>query len=333
MRRRLAVAVALLSMPVACGSGSTSNVAPPVCVPLHVTAHRTTLAETDLQTPGLKLDLGTQPVGLALDRDGSSVWVLGTGLNTVLHVGSDGTATVYNLPVSDLGLNLSVAQDGTAWVPEQFRDAIGAIAPDGSARECRLPRKASEPASTAVAADGTVWVTETHGNAIAKFAGGRFTEYPIGVAGAEVLPAQDGGAWFTVDGAPVLGRITAAGDEQKTPIGGSGTALGLLTTSDGAVWVADFGGDRVVRVAPGGTLTVWKTANGAKPQSLAVGPGGTVWLTESGSNRLAAVHGSQVVEMLTTGAWPDHLVTTADGWAWFTEYYQDRLGRVRLPAV
>ena len=300
---------------------------------MHVASHRTTLAEDDLETPGLRLDIGTEPVGLALDRDGESVWVLGTGLNTVLHVAPDGTATVYALPVSDLGLNLSVAPDGTAWIPEQFRDAIAAIAPDGSARECSLPRKGSEPTSTAAAADGTVWVSEAHGNAIAKFTGGRFIEYPIGVAGAEVLAAPDGGAWFTVDGAPVLGRITGAGDVHKIPIGGSGTALGLLSTADGAVWVADFGGDRVVRVASDGGVTEWKTATGAKPQSLAVGPGGTVWITESGSNHLAAIRGAQAVEMFVTGAWPDHLVTTADGWAWFTEYYQDRLGRVRLAAV
>lgn len=291
-----------------------------------------TLANDDLQTPGFALTLGTQPVGVTLDRDGSSVWILGTGSNQVWHVRPDQTATAYQLPASELGINLSQSQDGTVWIPEQYRDAVAALAPDGSARECRVPRKGSEPVATSAAADGSVWVIEAHGAAIARFAGKHFVEYPIGVDGAEVLASADGGAWFTVHGAPFLGHITASGDVQRIPIGGSGMTLGLLAAPDGAIWAADFGGDRIVRVAADGTLSEWKAARGAKPQSLAVGPAGSIWVTESGTNHLAVVRGSQLVEVYRTGDWPDHMVTTADGWAWFTEYFEDRVGRVRLTA-
>jgi len=291
-----------------------------------------TLAKDDLQTIGFALATGTQPVGLALDRDGSSVWILGTGSNRVLHVRPDGSATAYQLPASDLGLNLSQSQDSTVWIPEQYRDAVMALAPDGSARECRLPRKGSEPVATSTGADGSVWVSEAHGAAIARFAGRHFVEYPIGVAGAEVLASADGGAWFTVNGAPVLGHITASGDVERIPIGGSGVTLGLLATPGGAIWVADFGGDRIVRVTADRQVSEWKTAAGAKPQSIAVGPAGSIWVTESGTNHLAVVRGTHLVEVYRTGDWPDHMVITADGWAWFTEYYQDRVGRVRLTA-
>ena len=324
---------AALSLQSACGSGSTSNASPPaVCTALHVAQQHTQLAAEDLQSPGLALPSGTQPVGIVVDRDGASVWVLGTGSDQVLHVMPDGSATTYQLPASNLGIQLSQASDGTVWIPEKDRNAIAALAPDGSARECRLPRKNSETAATSVAADGSVWVSEDFGKAIAHLVGGRFVEFPIGVAAAEVLAAPDGGVWFTVHGAPILGRITASGDVRRIPIGGSGTTLGLLETTDSSVWVADFGGDRVVRVAPDESVTGWETASGAKPQSLGVGPGGTIWLTESGKNKIAALRGSQVVEVFQTGDWPDHLVITADGWLWFTEYFQDRLGRVRLPA-
>ena len=291
-----------------------------------------TLANDDLQTPGFGLTSGTQPVGVTLDRDGSAVWILGTGSDQVLHVRPDGSATAYQLPVGDLGINLSQSHDGTVWIPEQSRDVVAALAPDGSARECRLPRKGSEPAATSVAVDGSVWVSEAHGAAVARFDGRHFVEYPIGVDGAEVLASADGGAWFTVHGAPFLGHITASGDVQRIPVGGSGTTLGLLAAPDGAIWVADFGGDRIVRVTADGTLSEWKTARNAKPQSLAVGPGGNIWLTESGTNQLAVVRGAQVVDVYRTGDWPDHMVITADGWAWFTEYFQDRVGRVRLTA-
>jgi streptogramin lyase len=334
VRRNITVAAAigLLGQQVACGGSSPSAGAPPVCVALHVASQDVTLATEDLQTPGFALTTGTRPVGLALDRDGSSVWILGTGSNRVLHVRPDGSATAYQLPASGLGLNLSQSQDGTVWIPEQYSDAVVALAPDGSARECRLPRKGSEPVATSAASDGSVWVSEAHGAAIARFAGLHFVEYPIGVAGAEVLASTDGGAWFTVNGAPILGHITASGDVQRIPIGGSGTTLGLLAAPDGSIWVADFGGDRIVRVSSDGKLTEWKTMAGAKPQSLAVGPAGTIWVTESGTNHLAVVRGAQLDEVYRTGDWPDHMVITADGWAWFTEYYQDRVGRVRLAA-
>ena len=335
MRRSISVvaAVGSIGLQVACGGSPQSAGSPPVCTTLHVKLQATTtLANEDLQTPGFALTSGTQPVGITLDRDGSSVWILGTGSDQVLHVRPDGTASAYQLPRSQLGINLSQSRDGTVWIPEQDRDAVAAIAPDGSARECRLPRKYSQPAATSVASDGSVWVSEAYGAAIARLAGQHFVEYPIGVDGAEVLAAADGGAWFTVHGAPFLGRITASGNVQRIPIGGSGTTLGLLAAPDGAIWVADFGGDRIVRVAADGTVSEWKTARNAKPQSLAVGPAGSIWVTESGSNHLAVVRGAQLVDVYRTGDWPDHMVITQDGWAWFTEYFQDRLGRVRLTA-
>ena len=72
-----------------------------------------TLASEDLQTPGFALASGTNPVGITLDRDGSSVWILGTGSNQVLHVRPNGSARAYQLPASELGINLSQSQDGT----------------------------------------------------------------------------------------------------------------------------------------------------------------------------------------------------------------------------
>jgi len=83
LRRSITVAAAinLLGLQVACGAGSPSAGSPPVCVALHVASQAMTLAKDDLQTPGFALTTGTQPVGLALDRDGSSVWILGTGSN------------------------------------------------------------------------------------------------------------------------------------------------------------------------------------------------------------------------------------------------------------
>jgi len=325
----------------ACGSGGTPTAATSpspaaVCKTIQVQSKQVTLNASDTPTPGFALDTNTQPVGIIRDNDGQSAWLLGTGADVVIHALASGEATVYQLQKSGLGLDLAQASDGTVWIPEQFRDAIAGLAPDGTARECTLPGKDREPVATSVAQDGSVWVSEARGGAIAHFADGKFTEYPIGqsgVKGGEVLADPDGGAWFSVMGAPVLGHVSAQGAVERIPIGGSGTSIGLLETPDAAIWVADFGGDRLVRVTKDRTQLVWTAPAGAKPQGLALGPAGVVWVTESGADHLASVRGSALEQDFQTGHWPDHLAITTDGWAWYTEYNGDRLGRVHLPAT
>jgi virginiamycin B lyase len=338
---RRCVVVALVAAQVACGAGAGTAEATPspkaTCNPLQVNAEQYTLSTSTEPTSGFDLRAGTQPVGIIADRDGSSVWLLGTGSDSVIHVTAVGAATAYKLPQSGLGIQMSQAADGTVWVPEQHRDAIASIAPDGTVRECKLPGTSREPQATAIAADGSVWVSEGRGGAIAHLVGDRFMEFPIGIAGAqgaEVLVSRKGGAWFTTFHAPVLGHITDEGQIATVPIGGSGTNLGVLEASDGSVYVADFDGDRVVRVgADGHTVTEWKTANRASPQGLALAAGGVLWLTESRANKIARIRGGKLQEVYQTGQWPDHIAITADGFGWFTEYYQDRLGRLKLPTA
>jgi streptogramin lyase len=327
----LATQAACGSNPAPAASQSASPAA--VCQTIQVKSTQAGLAPSDSPTTGFSLPAGTEPVGIVLDKDTSSVWVLGTGLDQVIHVADTGQSTTYQLPKSGRGIQLSQGTDGTVWIPEQKRDAIAGISADGTVRECSLPGKNREPVSTSVAADGTVWVAEAGGGAIARLVDGKFTEYPIGrpgVKGAEVIASSAGGAWFSVFGAPVLGRVSDAGKVDLIPIGGSGTYLGLLETPDGAVWVADFDGGRLVRVARDGSQLVWTAPSGAKPQSFAIGPAGVVWVTESGADTLARVEGSSLEQVVKTGRWPDHMVITPDAWAWFTEYYGDRVGRVRV---
>ena len=330
------LAAALLAAQTACGGpvAAPSATPSPACRPLKISSDTESLTATDTPTAGFSLPINSQPVGIIRDRDGVSVWLLATGLDRVMHVDATGMATEYQLPHSGLGIQLSQASDGTVWVPEQIRNAVASIAPDGSAQECTLPRKHSEPMATSVGADGSVWVSEANGAAIARLQQGHFTEYPIAppaAKAAEVLAGSDGGAWFSVMGAPELGHITASGKIERIALGGSSSYLGLLETPDGSIWVADFDGDRVIRVGKDGTKFTWQAPSGAKPQGLALGPAGVVWVTESGIDRIASVRGSALVEGYKTGSWPDHLAITTDGSAWFTEYNQDGLGRVPLP--
>src|SRR5215831_10891796 len=252
--RTTILAAALIGAQTACGgsSGPPASSSTTACKSLKVGTESASLTVTDTPTAGFSLPINAQPVGIVRDRDGVSVWLLATGLDRVIHVDASGMATSYQLPRSGLGIQLSQGSDGTVWVPEQFRDAVVSIAPDGSAQECTLPRKNSEPMATSVGSDGSVWVSEGRGEAVARLDQGHFTEYPIGppaAKGAEVLAGSDGGAWFSVMGAQELGHITKDGKIDRISLGGSTSYLGLLETPDGAVWVADFDGDRIVRLA------------------------------------------------------------------------------------
>src|SRR5690348_6803745 len=193
------LALLALAFEVSCGGSGTPSAAPAAtCKPLHITTERHTLDASNDPTPGFALKPGTEPVGLIADRDGTSVWLLGTGTNRVTRVDASGGAIDYELPDSGLGLQMSQAPDGTVWVPEQSRGAVAAIAPDGAARECALGA-GREPYATSVAADGSVWITEQRGGAIAHLAGDTLTEHTMGLPsarGMEILAAKGGGAWF-----------------------------------------------------------------------------------------------------------------------------------------
>src|SRR4051794_23838862 len=105
------VLVVLVAAQVACGAGGGTAPATPspkaICNPLQVDAEQYMLASSTEPTSGFDLRAGTQPVGIIADRDGSSVWMLGTGSDSVIHVTAAGAATAYKLPQSGLGIQMS----------------------------------------------------------------------------------------------------------------------------------------------------------------------------------------------------------------------------------
>jgi hypothetical protein len=94
----------------ACGGAPVSTRATPspaaTCNPLQIKAEHYQLTASTAPTTGFDLRGGTQPVGIIADRDGSSVWLLGTGGDTVMHVTASGAASAYALPHSGLGIQI-----------------------------------------------------------------------------------------------------------------------------------------------------------------------------------------------------------------------------------
>lgn len=276
------------------------------------------------------MGVGSEAVGIAVT--GGYVWAAETGTSRLAAIRiTDGARREYSLPFSQLGFDLAVGPDGRVWTAEQYRDAIAVVGLDGSVRECRLG-KGSRPVGVATATDGTLWVTESGAGAVARLrpgaAGFEILRLPPGSQPTEVLPVA-GGAYVSQINGDALLQVGRDGEVSAIALGVSKPqAIGLLQASDGALWVAEFGADRLARIA-GGQVTQVPFPTGSKPQSMVIS-GDHLLVTASGANRIDSVDlaSGRVTSGPGTGQWPDHLALAPDGKAWFTEYYGDRVARL-----
>lgn len=120
---------------------------------------------------------------------------------------------------------------------------------------------------------------------------------PAGVTCAiAVAPGRAGAVWLTGT-TPALAapdrvvRVAADGTSRTWPITADGAPLvlaGLTSATDGAAWVVDRGGERAVRISPGGTTRVTtlpsvRAGVGGMMSllPLVAGRGGAVWVARS----------------------------------------------------
>ena len=334
MRRWVAWVLATV-MAAGCGTAAAAPgpaASPAACTPLTIPSPALSAATPrNDPTPGFALAIGASPVGIAVA--GGYVWAAETGSSKLVAIRvSDGSQREYSLPSSQLGFNLAVAADGRIWTAEQYRGAIAGVALDGSVRECKLGKGAG-PVGVATAADGTLWVTESDAGAVARLKPGTaaFETFKMPTGGGqptEVLPVA-GGAYVTQIAGDSVIHLSNSGQVTEIPLGVSRPqAIGLLQAPDGALWVAEFGADRLARIS-GGQVTQVAFPAGSKPQSLAVS-GGRLLVTSSGGDRIDSVDlaSGAFAAGPHTGRWPDHLALAPDGSAWFTEYYGGRVARL-----
>jgi virginiamycin B lyase len=338
VNRKPALAATLVVLVGACANGSAAQTAPsksPVskspCAALQIPAPEVSMAaRTETPVPGYALPAGAKPVGIA--AVGSEIWATESGRGRVARLSANGTLTEYKLPDPRLGFNLAVGPDGRVWTAESYRSAVVGVAADGSVTECSLP-KGVDVEGVAVDKDGTLWVTESAAGAVVRLRPGvGFEVFKMPRSGSqptEFAPAADG-FYVTEFAADSLAHVSAAGQITEIPLGTSGTkSIGAITTPDGAVWVAEFGADRLARVV-GTTVDSIPLPAGSKPQSFVLAGNGRLLVTDSGGSRIDSVDIStkQVTTAATTGAWPDHITMAPDGSIWFTEYNNDRIARL-----
>lgn len=172
--------------------------------------------------------------------------------------------------------------DGNMWAVLTSNHDLVKIAPDGTATNYDATDILGAVGITA-GPDGNLWVTQTGG--VAKFSPAdptNATKFPIAaITDARRIVSGPAGHLYTASGDKVIDIDPAnpAGATNFT-VPGMG-ARGIATGSDGTLWVADFGGQRIVNVKTDGTgQTFYATPGG--PQEVGAGPNAQVAFANPG---------------------------------------------------
>lgn len=241
---------------------------------------------------------------------------------------------VARLPVGSVIQDVIAAPDGGAWVdyaPPRGRDRVGRVTPDG-----RFRTVAAGPLSGGLLGlDGHAWFTRNErgfARVDADLRIARFTPqvrlpgpFAIGPDATLWAPADEGRmAHIAADGSVTY---TPASQPACTTPGTEGSELGqMVRAADGAMWISDFGCDRLLRVSATGT-----TAIALEVTSFALltpDPSGGVWLALGDEGDVAHVDAAGTLRAvrLALGEVSD-IAVGPDGSAWFA-HQRCRLTRV-----
>ena len=181
---------------------------------------------------------------LAVAPDGA-VWFAESTSYSVTKL-KDGVLTRHTVPSVRGGpYGVAVAKDGTVWATLQSGNQLLRIDIAGKMETFDLPTAGASPTDVAVDAGGVVWLVEFRANKIARFEGGKFTEYatPEGKsAPSGIAVASDGSVWFGLLRGGGLGRLH---DGKMTFVElprPNARPYSLTADRSGNVWYADISG-------------------------------------------------------------------------------------------
>jgi len=173
---------------------------------------------------------------------------------------------------------------------------------------------------------------------------GAITEFaatsPASVRGPRGLTlGPDGNLWATVEArlAPnavnMIARITPDGSitEFSVPTLNCSLASGISTGSDGALWFAEEGSDKIGRITTDGAITEFTLPKPhSLPRSLTLGADGALWFTERADRigRIATDGTITEFAVPTANASPYGIATATDGTIWFTEQAANKIGKL-----
>lgn len=233
---------------------------------------------------GCAAPLNPHPHGLAVGRDGRTLWFTGKATGTVGRVAPGGLVSHFQLPTAGATpIYAALGPDGAMWFTELTGNMIARVTEAGEVEEIAIPTPLSRPIAIARGPDGAMWYSEE--------AGGRVGRIDKGADGT----------WRVLELA-----LPAA---QPNLI-----LAGLAFDAQGNLWVQQYvsnnvpapaGTDWIVRIGRKG-LAAWAASGGADRGALdfayypaptrmtvmhriAEGQGGAMWFTEMWADKVGRV--------------------------------------------
>jgi virginiamycin B lyase len=191
---------------------------------------------------------GSRPLGITAGPDGN-VWFTEQAGNRIGRIDpTTGTITEFALPnPSSQPWEITGGPDGNVWFTEFAGNRIGRITPEGAISEFPLPTPGSQPNTIRRGpdpnpGDNCAYQREALGEAAFADRYGSFGDCVARLATTRTL-------WFTETAANRIAQATTDGDvfEYAVPTPAS-QPIGITHGPDGAVWFAEFAGNKIGRL-------------------------------------------------------------------------------------
>ena len=238
----------------------------------------------------------------------SAVAVVGLAAPSPAATGDD---TSFALAAGATPYGTVLGPDGAIWVATGAANSIARVDSKGTVTNYPVPTASATPRFITVGSDKNLWFTEQTGNKIGRITtAGVITEFPVTTAGAEpfaIAPGPDGNLWFTEQVANKIGRITTSGSVTEFPVPTTASVpYGIVAGPSGSndMYFTESAGDKIGKITSSGAITEFALTAGSRPFGIST-IGSALWVAEYGSNKLAQLQGTTVLEIsLPTGTNP-----------------------------
>lgn len=249
-------------------------------------------------------------IGANRDADHTAAWLarnLGERRAASVRCGrplpAGATVTEYLLPEPrDLAHDVALDSAGRVLVTGMFTHTIYVLEPGAAqftSEAIPLPR--ANPRAIEVDRAGDWWVVLGGPNRLARRrTSGTWTFYDAGLYAHSVALDGRGRAWFNghfTRDPELVGYVDAAADSvRRLPVvahptmarqDGGPIPYEIRAAPDGAIWMSELAGNRIVRIGPDGTSRAWDMPVPASgPRRLDVDANGVVWIPTYAGNEL-----------------------------------------------
>jgi len=221
-----------------------------------------TSAANPMGVPGM----GAGASAIVAGPDGA-MWFIETGADKVGRITAAGVITEYDLPDRDRmhshPQDITVGPDGAIYVTATLRSRVVRIDPaSGAMTDLPPPGAQAAPfAGITAGPDGALWFSSTGDGVGRMTTSGSVKKFAVPGTDTprawpwDLVPGLDGTVWFIEEGgARVLrvdpqGKVSEVARFTKGSIARSG--LQQLATANGAVWLAEPGGNSLARITCG----------------------------------------------------------------------------------